>query len=109
MSLDDSIVTRTAPEALATSLPEAVRSTSPEVLAEAAPDAALTEDLALTLLKQSDLPTHVLDRLSRNRGVMKSRKVKLALVEHPRTPRHISIPMVRLRPHASGAYSRRSR
>lgn len=26
---------------------------------------------------------------------MKSRKVKLALVEHPRTPRHISIPMVR--------------
>ena len=26
---------------------------------------------------------------------MKSRKVKLALVEHPRTPRHISVPMVR--------------
>jgi hypothetical protein len=65
MSLDDSMVTRTAPEAWATSLPEAVRSTSPEVLAEAAPDAALTEDLGLALLKQSDLPTHVLDRLSR--------------------------------------------
>jgi hypothetical protein len=26
---------------------------------------------------------------------MKSRKVKLAVVEHPRTPRHVSIPMVR--------------
>jgi hypothetical protein len=26
---------------------------------------------------------------------MKSRRVKLALVEHPRTPRHISVPMVR--------------
>ena len=26
---------------------------------------------------------------------MKSRKVKLGVVEHPRTPRHISIPMVR--------------
>jgi hypothetical protein len=26
---------------------------------------------------------------------MKSRKVKLGLVEHPRTPRHISVPMVR--------------
>ena len=26
---------------------------------------------------------------------MKSRKVKLALVEHPKTPRHISLPMVR--------------
>jgi hypothetical protein len=77
------------------SLPEAVRSTSHEVLAETASDPALTEDLALTLLKQSDLPSHVLDRLSRNSGVMKSRKVKLALVEHPRAPRHISIPMVR--------------
>jgi len=49
----------------------------------------------LVLLKQSDLPTQVLGRLSRNSGVMKSRKVKLALVEHPRTPRHLSIPMVR--------------
>ena len=47
------------------------------------------------LLKHSDLPTQALDRLSRNRGIMKSRKVKLALVEHPRTPRHISVPMVR--------------
>ena len=65
------------------------------MLAEAASDPALTEDLALVLLKQSDLPTQVLDRLSRNSGVMKSRKVKLALVEHPRTPRHISVPMVR--------------
>ena len=50
---------------------------------------------ALALLKHSDLPTQALDRLSRNSGIMKSRKVKLALVEHPRTPRHISIPMVR--------------
>ena len=49
----------------------------------------------MVLLKQSDLPTQVLGRLSRNSGVMKSRKVKLALVEHPRTPRHLSIPMVR--------------
>ena len=76
-------------------LPEAVRTTSHEVLVEAASDPALTEDLALVLLKHSDLPSQVLDRLSRNSGVMKSRKVKLALVEHPRTPRHISVPMVR--------------
>jgi hypothetical protein len=95
MSLDDSTAARKSSEAMDTSLPEAVRSTSPEVLAEAASDPALIEDLALVLLKQNDLPTHVLDRLSRNSGVMKSRKVKLALVEHPRTPRHISIPMVR--------------
>jgi hypothetical protein len=95
MRLDDTTAARTPSEAMATSLPETVRSPSHEVLAEAASDPALTEDLALVLLKQSDLPTQVLDRLSRNSGVMKSRKVKLALIEHPRTPRHISIPMVR--------------
>jgi hypothetical protein len=95
MSLDDSTTASIASEAFAASLPGAVRSTSPEALAEAASDPALTEHLALVLLKHSDLPTQVLDRLSRNSGVMRSRKVKLALVEHPRTPRHLSIPMVR--------------
>lgn len=94
MSLDHPSVALTVdpPE---TSLPEAVHSSSVEMLTAAASDPGLTEDLALALLKQSDLPAQVLDRLSRNGGVMKSRKVKLALVEHPRTPRHISIPMVR--------------
>ena len=95
MPLDESIAARTAIEVSAASLPEAVRSMSTEVLAEAASDPALTEDLALVILKRSDLPTNVIDRLSRNSGVIKSRKVKLALIEHPRTPRHISIPMVR--------------
>ena len=95
MSVDDAIAAGTAPEALPASLLEAVRSPLPEALAKAASNPALTEDIALVLLKQTDLPTQVLDRLSRNSGVMKSRKVKLALVEYPRTPRHISIPMVR--------------
>jgi hypothetical protein len=97
MSFDELIAARSAPvpEAFATPLHESVRSTSPEVLAEATSDPALTEDLALVLLKQSDLPTHLIDRLSRNGGIMKSRKVKLALVKHPRTPRHISVPLVR--------------
>src|SRR6185312_8584420 len=31
----------------------------------------------------------------KNSAAMKSRKVKLALVEHPKTPRHASLPMVR--------------
>lgn len=57
--------------------------------------AALSEDLALALLKQRDLPAHTLDSLSRNSSAMESRKVRLALVEHPRTPRHVSIPMVK--------------
>jgi hypothetical protein len=96
MSLDDpSTADSPATDGSTVSLPEAVHSASPEILASAASDPALTEDLALVLLKRSDLPAQALDQLSKNGGLMKSRKVKLAVVEHPRTPRHISIPMVR--------------
>jgi hypothetical protein len=62
---------------------------------QAAADLALTEDLALTLLQRTDLPPEALEALSKNGSVMKSRKVKLALAQHPRTPRHVSLPMVR--------------
>ena len=95
MSSANSTAARTAPESSDTRLHESVRSASLETLIAAASDPALTEDLALVLLKRSDLVTQVLDRLSRNTVIIKSRKVKLALVEHPRTPRHISVPMVR--------------
>ena len=61
----------------------------------AAADPALTEDLALALLQRPDLPSEALESLSKNPGAMRSRKVKMALVEHPHTPRHVSIPMVR--------------
>ena len=76
-------------------LPEAIHENSPEALVAAAGDPGLSEDLALTLLKRSDLPGEVLERLSKNGAAIKSRKVKLALVEHPMTPRHISFPLVR--------------
>jgi predicted regulator of amino acid metabolism with ACT domain len=96
MSSDDrSAASSNSTEKSAVSLSEAVHSTSFEIITTAASDPALTEDLALVLLKRSDLPAQVLDQLSKNGGVMKSRKVKLAVVEHPRTPRHVSIPMVR--------------
>ena len=78
-----------------TPLQEAIHSTSADVMLAATSDPALTEDFALALLKRSDLPSEALDRLSRNGGLMKSRKVKLALVEHRKTPRHISVPIVR--------------
>jgi hypothetical protein len=58
-------------------------------------DSALTEDLALSLLKRADVSPEELERIGKNAGVLKYRKVKLALVEHPRTPRHISLPLVR--------------
>lgn len=66
-----------------------------ENLKAAAADAALTEDLALSLLKRADVSAEALEQLGRNGSALKSRKVKLGLVEHPRTPRHISLPLVR--------------
>ncbi len=72
-----------------------------ETLEPAAPESApastspLTEDQALALLKQPEISPGVLEDLSKNPAAMKSRKVKLALVQHPRAPRHVSIPMVR--------------
>lgn len=95
MPFDDATAARMTPAPSEVSLLEAIRSASPEGLAAAASEPGLTEDLALVLLKRSDLPAQALDHLSKNGGLMKSRKVKLAVVEHPRTPRHISIPMVR--------------
>ena len=74
---------------------EAIQSDAHDVLIAAASNQALNEDLALNLLKRADLPTDVLEQLSKNATVMKSRKVKLALVEHPKTPRQVSLPMVR--------------
>jgi hypothetical protein len=96
MSSEDSPSAPIAPDtASVLPLPEAIHSTSAEALKAAAGDPALTEDLALGLLRRPDLPGEVLEQLSKNGSVMKSRKVKLALVEHPKTPRHVSLPMVR--------------
>ena len=58
-------------------------------------DPALSEDLALALLKRADLAAAVLERLAKNSNALKSRKVKMGLASHPHTPRHISIPLVR--------------
>lgn len=88
MAADHSTSTEPASE-------EALHGLDAGALTSAAADPALTEDLALALLKPADLQPEVLEALSRNSGVMKSRKVRLALVEHPRTPRHVSLPMVR--------------
>jgi len=57
--------------------------------------AELNENKALALLKQADLASEVIEQLAKNAGLLKSRKVKIALVSHPRAPRHISIPLAR--------------
>jgi len=58
-------------------------------------DPAFTEDLAMALLKRNDLPAEVLERLSKNSLAIKSRKVKRAIIGHPRTPRYISLALLR--------------
>jgi|ERR1039458_3702227 hypothetical protein len=67
----------------------------PADLLRTAADPALTEDLALALLKRADLPAEVIEQLAKNSNVLKSRKVRLALASHPHTPRHVSVPLAR--------------
>jgi hypothetical protein len=77
------------------SLEAFISNISPDELLRAAANPALTEDLALSLLKRGDLPLEVLDRLSKNGGILKLRTVKLALASHPHTPRQVSLPLIR--------------
>jgi hypothetical protein len=97
MASDQSTGAKMAPEAAgaATSHASVVPDKNPENLKVMAADAALTEDLALSLLKRADVTADALEQVGKNAAVLKSRKVKLGLVEHPRTPRHISLPLVR--------------
>lgn len=74
--------------------PPGAPGTAPDLLSTAA-DPALTEDLALALLKSPDLLPEVLEQLARNATALKSRKVKIALAGHPHTPRHVSVPLAR--------------
>src|SRR5271157_600932 len=64
-------------------------------LVRTASDPALTDDLALALLKRADLPPEVIEQLAKNVNAIKTRKVKIALVSHPHTPRHVSVPLAR--------------
>ncbi len=56
---------------------------------------ALTADLALAVLKDRNLSAEVIEQVSKNVAVMKSRKVRLALAAHPRTPRRIALRLIR--------------
>lgn len=58
-------------------------------------DSALSEDVALSLLKKPDLPSQVLRHMAGNGSVLRHRKVTRALVEHPHTPRQVSLPLLR--------------
>lgn len=76
-------------------LEEATHSGSAEVLKAAAADPALNEDLALALLQRNDLPPEVLEQIGKNPAAVKSRKAKLAIVGHAKTPRYVSVSLLR--------------
>ena len=57
--------------------------------------ASLTEDLALAQLANRDLSPDAIEQITQNCGLMKSRKVRLALASHPRTPRRIALRLIR--------------
>jgi hypothetical protein len=84
-----------APARAAEPLATLLQSTALETMLAAAADTRMTEDLALTFLTRRDLPERVLDVLSKNGAAMKHRKVINALIRHPRTPRHVSLPVAR--------------
>jgi len=56
---------------------------------------AITEDLALALLKNRDLSSDAVEQLAKNSGVTKSRRVRLAIAAHPRAARHVCLRLIR--------------
>src|SRR5947209_7870692 len=55
----------------------------------------LTDVAPLALVKNADVTAEALARLAKNPIASKSRKLVVALASHPRTPRHVSIPLLR--------------
>ena len=74
---------------------ELIASPFVEDLLAAGKHSALSEDLALTILRRRDLQASVVEAIARNHSVIKHRKVLVSVVEHQHTPRHISLPLLR--------------
>jgi hypothetical protein len=72
-----------------------IHESSPDLLITVASDPRLTEDLALALLQRRDLPREALEHLHEHKSVSGLRKVRFAMVTHPHTPRHVSVPAIR--------------
>ena len=76
-------------------LPELIASVFAEDLIAAASHGSLDEDHALVLLQRKDIPAGAIESLGRHPIANKSRKILLKLAEHPRTPRHVALPLLR--------------
>jgi len=84
-----------AQKALIQSLRDGAPAELPQEPALPPAEGELTEDRALALLKRADLPAETVEQIAKNGAIARNRKVKLALLEHPHTPRHVSLPLVR--------------
>lgn len=58
-------------------------------------DSSISESSILAQLQRPDLPAETAERIAKNAASLKSRKIKIALVCHPHTPRHVSVPLAR--------------
>jgi hypothetical protein len=58
-------------------------------------DGCLTEDQALALLKNGDPSPQEIEQIAKNSTAMKSRKLRLAVAAHARTPRRVSLRLIR--------------
>ncbi len=73
----------------------ALEESSSPAAPEVAPDSPLTEDLALSLLKNVEVPALEIEHLAKNVALMKSRKIRVALAAHAHTPRHLALRVIR--------------
>jgi len=68
---------------------------SREVLEALLENPRLGEKHLAILLSRRDLSREVVARIAENREWMKSHPLKLAVVKHPRTPRHLALPLLK--------------
>jgi hypothetical protein len=66
-----------------------------EVLVALARNPNLTEDDLLRLLERKDLPQEAVRELGQHAEAVRSYRVKLALASHPKTPRLVSLPLLK--------------
>src|SRR5437899_4360300 len=68
---------------------------SAEVLLALLENPALDETQVCLLLERKDLPGEILEEIARRKALLKSYRVKKALAFHPRTPRLVSLRLLR--------------
>ena len=70
-------------------------SADPTILLAAIDNPAMNEKMLCLFLERKDLPSEVLARIPKNKQWMRSYAVRLRLVRHPRTPRLVTLALIR--------------